>query len=62
MSYQRLIAFGGDAWQITQYYLNNKKIRNIEFQGRTGMIRVSDQGIQRTPSCFQQSAKGLKAL
>ena len=62
MSYQRLIAFGGDAWQITQYYLNNKKIRNIEFQGRTGMIQISDQGIQRTPSCFQQSAKGLKAL
>ena len=24
------------------------------------MIRVSGQGIQRTPSCFQQSAKGLK--
>ena len=62
MSYQRLIAFGGDAWQITQHYLSNQKIRNIEFQGRTGMIRISDLGVQRTPSCFQQGSKGLRAL
>ncbi|MEG2267911.1 MAG: hypothetical protein RSC68_26740, partial [Acinetobacter sp.] len=30
MSYQRLIAFGGDAWQITQQYLSQPRSQNIE--------------------------------
>ncbi|TSH78380.1 hypothetical protein E2K73_00195 [Acinetobacter sp. RF15A] len=62
MTYQRLIAFGGDAWQIAQYYLANKKLKQIEFYGRTGLIQLSEQGVQRTPSCFQQTAHGLKVL
>ena len=62
MSYQRLIAFGGDAWQITQQYLSQPRSQNVEFQGRTGRIQITEHGIQRSPQCFQYSGTGVKLL
>ena len=62
MSYQRLIAFGGDAWQITQQYLSQPHLQHIEFQGRTGRIEITDHSIQRSPQCFQYSGTGVKLL
>ncbi|MGE8539471.1 MAG: penicillin-binding protein activator [Acinetobacter sp.] len=62
LSYQRLIAFGGDAWQITQQYLSQPRLQHIEFQGRTGRIQITEQGVQRTPQCFQYSGTGVRLL
>ncbi|MFN3894611.1 MAG: penicillin-binding protein activator [Acinetobacter sp.] len=62
MSYQRLIAFGGDAWQITQQYLSQPRSQNVEFQGRTGRIQITEHGIQRSPQCFQYSGTGVNLL
>ena len=62
LSYQRLIAFGGDAWHITQQYLSQPRLQTIEFQGRTGRIQITEHGVQRTPQCFQYSGTGVKLL
>lgn len=62
MPYQRLIAFGGDAWAISQIILSERKPKGIQFSGRTGEISVTDQQIQRTPTCFINTKKGLVVL
>ena len=62
MPYQRLIAFGGDAWQISQLYLDQPKAEQLEFQGRTGRIQVNAQGLQRMPACFEYTTKGVKLI
>jgi len=62
MSYQRLMAFGGDAWQISQLYLSQPQTEQQEFQGRTGRIQLSAANVQRTPACFQYTAKGVKLI
>lgn len=62
MPYQRLLAFGGDAWHITQQYLKQPDVNNIEFQGRTGWIQINNNHIRRVPQCYQNTKKGLKVL
>ncbi|WP_425917665.1 penicillin-binding protein activator [Acinetobacter sp. TSRC1-2] len=62
MSYQRLLAFGGDAWHITQQYLEEPNLKNIEFYGRTGLIKISNNHIQRIPQCYENTRKGIKTL
>ncbi len=62
MSYQRLLAFGGDAWQISQQYLQAPNLSSLEFQGRTGLIQISGHQIQRLPHCYENTKKGLKVL
>ena len=66
MAYQRLIAFGGDAWQISEMMLAAKMLqasmKNIDFQGRSGQIKIVDQEIQRQPACFMNTKKGLAML
>ena len=62
MSYQRLIAFGGDAWQISQLYLNDHKAEQLQFQGRTGHIQVNAEGLRRMPACFEYTSKGVKLI
>ena len=62
MSYQRLLAFGGDAWQISQQYLQAPHLSSLEFQGRTGLIQMSDHQIHRMPHCYENTHKGLKVL
>ena len=62
MPYQRLLAFGGDAWHIAQQYLDTPNLKSIEFEGRTGLIQISNNHIQRIPHCFESTQKGIKTL
>ena len=62
MSYQRLMAFGGDAWTITQMYLHNPKLQEASFEGRTGLIHIQENIIQRTPHCFKNTRHGVVIL
>lgn len=62
MPYQRLLAFGGDAWSITQLYLQDPKMKSAVFEGRTGMIQISGNQIQRLPKCYQNTTKGVVAI
>lgn len=62
MSFQRLIAFGGDAWQIMDQLIQRKNNAVVEFQGRTGKIRIVDNIITRTPQCYKTDANGLHPL
>lgn len=59
MAYQRLYAFGGDAWQITQSYLEKSKQATIDFNGRTGKIHIENNRVDRQPICFVSNGKGL---
>lgn len=58
MPFQRLIAFGGDAWQIADRLHSRKNNEVIEFKGRTGHIRVVSNVISRQPQCFESGASG----
>ena len=62
MSYQRLLAFGGDAWQISALYLKTPKMETANFEGRTGQLSLNGNQIQRTPHCYAYQAKGLKQV
>ena len=62
MAYQRLLAFGGDAWQITQRSIEHPEGLNFEFQGRTGLIQISSNQIKRMPRCYAHTQKGLRTL
>ena len=62
MPYQRLLAFGGDAWSITQLYLQDPKLQNAAFEGRTGMIQINGNQIQRMPKCYKNTSKGVVAI
>lgn len=59
MPYQRLYAFGGDAWQIAQIYLAQSKQSTIDFHGRTGEIHFEHQQIKRRPMCFISTGTSL---
>ncbi|WP_104499695.1 penicillin-binding protein activator [Acinetobacter indicus] len=61
-SFQRLVAFGGDAWQIANYYLKQPQLNRIEFEGRTGLIRIQDNQIQRIPKCYVQQKQLVQIL
>lgn len=62
LAYQRLLAFGGDAWQITQNMLAAPKVKEISFEGRTGMLHVQAKQISRIPHCYVNHANGLKRI
>jgi len=62
MPYQRLLAFGGDTWNIAQQYLDEPNLKSIEFEGRTGLIKISNNHIQRIPHCYENTRKGIKTL
>lgn len=62
MPYQRLLAFGGDAWQIADTLQQRNNGRVIEFKGRTGQIRLVDNLIFRQPQCFQADQGTVKIL
>ncbi|WP_436896980.1 penicillin-binding protein activator [Acinetobacter gyllenbergii] len=61
MAFQRLLAFGGDAWSISQQFLNSPD-RHFSFEGRTGAINVKDGKVYRQPYCYQQQKKGIQLL
>lgn len=60
--YQRLIAFGADAWQISDELLKRQDNQTIQFQGRTGVIRIVDSILSRSPQCFQSQGDTQKVL
>lgn len=62
IAYQRLIAFGGDAWHIASQYLAEPNLKSMQFQGRTGLVQVNNNQIQRIPHCFENTKKGIRAL
>lgn len=62
LPYQRLLAFGADAWQIADNLIARKNNQNIEFQGRTGTIRIVDNIVARQPQCFQYQQQIVKML
>lgn len=57
MAYQRLLAFGGDAWELATHILNNDS--KADFAGRTGQIRMVQNVIDRQPQCMQVTKSGL---
>ena len=62
MPYQRLLAFGSDTWHIAQQYLDEPNLKSMEFEGRTGLIKISNNHIQRIPYCYENTRKGIKTL
>lgn len=55
--YQRLLAFGADAWVIATGIATSNQPQ--KFAGRTGHISVIDNVIQRQPSCMKVKPTGL---
>ena len=62
MAYQRLIAFGGDAWDIASQYLADPHLKTMQFQGRTGLIQINNNQIHRIPHCYENTKNGIRAL
>ena len=62
MPYQRLIAFGADAWMLSELYLNTPKIKNFTLQGRTGDLDVNAQRVTRIPHCYQKQKNSIGQL
>ncbi|CAB1214482.1 penicillin-binding protein activator [Acinetobacter bouvetii] len=62
MPYQRLLAFGGDAWHIIMQYLEQPNVKSIEFQGRSGMVQISQNQIRRIPQCFENTRNKIRPL
>jgi outer membrane PBP1 activator LpoA protein len=50
MAYQRLLAFGADAWQISTVILSGDP--SAKFAGRTGQIHMVKNVIDRHPQCM----------
>lgn len=61
MAFQRLLAFGGDVWTISQQLLENPE-HKFSFEGRTGKISVKDGKIDRQPYCYQQQKNEIQIL
>ena len=62
LAYQRLYAFGGDAWHIAEHFVLHPKDKNLAFNGRTGKINVEGNRVERIPQCFERSKGSLVAL
>lgn len=60
VGYQRLVAFGGDAWQLARLML--MKAPSAQFAGRTGTLKLANQQIERQPDCMVVSGRKLKLL
>lgn len=62
MAFQRLLAFGGDTWSISQQLLDQTSPVQFSFDGRTGKIDVKDGKIDRMPVCYQQQKNTIAIL
>lgn len=62
MPYQRLMAFGGDVWSMSQAMLTEPNLKDFRFSGRTGEIHMLNGQIQRVPACFSYGKKGIKTI
>ncbi|MCH7337444.1 penicillin-binding protein activator [Acinetobacter sp. NIPH 2699] len=61
MAFQRLLAFGGDTWTISQQFLSSPD-KQFSFVGRTGAIDVKAGIINRQPFCYEQQKNGIHIL
>lgn len=59
LPFQRLYAFGGDAWQIAEQFILNPNVNKLGFSGRTGQIQITQDKVSRTPVCYKNTDKGL---
>lgn len=56
MPLQRLLAFGGDAWQLADQIITQKNdVPLIQMKGRTGDLKIMEQTITRQAQCFKYS-------
>jgi len=62
LPYQRLYAFGGDAWQIAEQFILNPNVKSLTFNGRTGKIKIDGNRVERIPQCFERSKTNLVPL
>jgi hypothetical protein len=62
MAFQRLLAFGGDTWTMSQQFLAHSSPKSFSFAGRTGQIEMSTGKITRQPACYQQQENGIVIL
>ncbi|RZG88283.1 hypothetical protein EXE10_03005 [Acinetobacter sp. WCHAc060033] len=62
LAYQRLYAFGGDAWYIAQKFVLDPQIKTLSFNGRTGKIKIDGNRVERIPQCFERSKANLVPL
>lgn len=58
IAFQRLLAFGADAWQIAASILKNDL--PTHFKGRTGQIHIVQNVIERQPECMSVDAGQLR--
>ena len=61
-AYQRLYAFGGDAWNIAEQFVLNPNVKNLNLNGRTGKIKISANQIIRLPQCYEKTRTGFNLL
>lgn len=61
-AYQRLYAFGGDAWHITEKFVLDPQIKTLSFNGRTGKIKIEGNRVERIPQCFERTKANLVPL
>ena len=62
LPFQRLVAFGADVAQLTQFYLSQPNVKQYQFNGRTGKITLNANQIQRLPACFLTDGNKIKTL
>ena len=56
IAYQRLVAFGADAWQLAVLRLNQAPSANVF--GRTGALTLRQNQIERQPDCRMATSSG----
>ena len=56
IAYQRLVAFGADAWQLALLRLSQAPSANLF--GRTGALTLRHNQIERTPDCRKATSTG----
>lgn len=56
VAYQRLVAFGADAWQLAMLRLQQAPSANLS--GRTGELSLRQNQIERKPDCRKATATG----
>ena len=61
-AFQRLYAFGGDAWYIAEKFVLDPQIKALSFNGRTGKIKIDGNRVERIPQCFERSKANLVPL
>ena len=61
-AFKRLLAFGGDAWQISESYLMHGKDETVQFQGRTGQLSLTTNSIHRVPHCYEKQQQKFKLI